>query len=131
MQQFPVLERRVEEEKLEARDLYLELITEVVPYTDQFPFAAARIPGAHLGRRNCTAGRFFHHRPDDNIDRVSTELLGDVIRVSTELLTELADEVSLPFSCTIPEDQHAQIQKYWKDLFGGWLDESRDSSSTS
>ena len=106
----------------EDNGLYMEIITTAIPYADHFPFVAAGIPGAYLGRSNCTAGRFFHHRPDDDIDQVSTELVADVVRVSAELLADLADRNSLPFPEDIPEDQAAQIRRYWEDLFGGWQD---------
>jgi aminopeptidase YwaD len=104
----------------EARGLYMNLNTAAVPYADHFPFVAAGVPSAYLGRSNCTAGRFFHHRSDDNIQRVSTELLADVISASAEILAELADAESIPFPNAIPEDQSEQVKRYWEDLFGGW-----------
>ena len=104
----------------EAKGLYMKLNTSAVPYADHFPFVAAGIPSAYLGRSNCTAGRFFHHRLDDNIQRVSPELLADVITASAEILTEFADTATIPFPNAIPEDQSEQIKRYWEDLFGGW-----------
>ena len=104
----------------EAKGLYMKLNTSAIPYADHFPFVAAGIPSAYLGRSNCTAGRFFHHRLDDNIQRVSPELLADVITASAEILTEFADTATIPFPNAIPEDQSEQIKRYWEDLFGGW-----------
>jgi aminopeptidase YwaD len=104
----------------QAQNLYMKLITSAVPYADHFPFVAAGIPGAYIGRSNCTAGRFFHHRSDDNIDRVSPDLMAEVIASSAELLADLAEVESLPFPITIPEDQSEQAERYWVDLFGGW-----------
>jgi aminopeptidase YwaD len=104
----------------ESNGLWMELVSAVVPYADHFPFVAAGIPGAYLGRNNCTAGRFFHHRADDDIQRVSTELVAEVIRISADLLADLADRETLPFPGSIPQDQSARIGTYWQDLFGGW-----------
>ena len=35
----------------EAADLCVRMVPDVVPYTDQFPFAAAGVPGVYLGRQ--------------------------------------------------------------------------------
>lgn len=106
----------------ESKGLYMNLKTAAVPYADHFPFVAAGLPGAFLGRSNCTAGRFFHHRSDDNIQRICPELVADVITASAEILAELADAESIPFPNTIPEDQSGEIKRYWEDLFGGWIE---------
>jgi len=105
------------------RDLYLALTTRVMPYADHFPFLAAGLPAATILRSNCTAGRFFHHRPDDDLSRVSVELLARVLDASLEALVELAGAESLPFPARIPEEQAREIADCWNDLFGGWQPE--------
>jgi hypothetical protein len=101
-------------------DLYLAAHTEVMPYADHFPFVAAGVPAATLIRSNCTAGRFFHHRPDDDLSRVSTGLMARVLDASLAALVELASAESLPFPRKIPDEQSAAVQHCWNDLFGGW-----------
>ena len=56
-----------------AAGLYYQVITRVVPYADHFPFVAAGLPGVFHHRANCDSGRFFHHRPDDDLSRVSAQ----------------------------------------------------------
>jgi hypothetical protein len=107
------------------RNLYMKLLMEAMPYADHFPFTAAGIPGAYVGRSNCHAGRFFHHRPDDDMSRVSAGLIADVINASADLLAELADAESLPFPTEIPEEMRNGIESMWRDLFGGWTAEKR------
>jgi len=104
----------------ENNHLYMKLITEMVPYADHFPFVAAGIPSAYIGRSNCTSGRFFHHRPDDDIHQVSTEIVAEVVGVSAKLLAEMANRESLPFPSSLPQDQSGKIATMWEDLFGGW-----------
>jgi len=104
----------------ENHDLFMRLTTDTVPYADHFPFVAAGIPGAYIGRSNCTAGRFFHHRFDDDIERVSPALMAEVIGASAELLADLAARETLPFPPSIPKQQSAKIEQIWNDLFGGW-----------
>jgi Zn-dependent M28 family amino/carboxypeptidase len=104
----------------ERRDLYLALHTEVLPYADHFPFVAAGVPAASLIRANCTAGRFFHHRPDDDLSRISTELMARVLDASLEALIELAGAEELPFPARIPAEQTQAVADCWNDLFGGW-----------
>ena len=101
-------------------DLYLAVTTRVMPYADHFPFVAAGLPAASLLRSNCTAGRFFHHRPDDDLSRVSTDLLARVLDASLEALLELADAEPLPFPAQIPGEQAPAVEHCWNDLFGGW-----------
>jgi hypothetical protein len=91
-----------------------------VPYADHFPFVAAGIPAASLLRSNCTSGRFFHHRPDDDLSRVSSGLMARVLDASLEALVELADCEDLPFPARIPAEQTRAVEHCWNDLFGGW-----------
>ena len=91
-----------------------------MPYADHFPFVAAGVPAATVIRNNCKAGRFFHHRPDDDLSRVCPELVARVIDASAALLVELAGCEELPFERRIPQEQAAAVGRYWDDLFGGW-----------
>ncbi len=101
-------------------DLYLALTTQIMPYADHFPFQAAGVPAASILRSNCTAGRFFHHRPDDDLSRVSMDLLARVLDASLEALAELGGVSKLPFPAKIPEEQTRAAADCWNDLFGGW-----------
>ena len=102
------------------RGLHMRVTTEAVPYSDHFPFVAAGVPAAYIGRSNCAGGRFFHHRTDDDITRVSVDLLASLFEASAILLEELANANVLPFSKAIPEDQQQRVEAFWQDLFGGW-----------
>ena len=104
----------------ERRGLYVTTIPDICPYTDHFPFVAAGVPGLWLWRRNCTTGRFFHHRPDDDISRVSPALMAELIRAAAEFIGDMANAEPLPFPVAVPADQAAQVQGFWEDLFGGW-----------
>ena len=95
-----------------------------VPYADHFPFAACGVPGGFLYRQNCIGGRFFHHRPDDDLTRVSTSLMASLLEAVARALTRLAQPGPLPFPGRIPRDQAKQIAVLWQDLFGGWQTES-------
>ena len=104
----------------QKHDLYMKLMEEIVPYTDQFPFAAAGVPGVYLGRDNCTAGRFFHHRHDDDMSRVSIPLMTQFADAIAELIHFWSKGVGMPFAAEIPDTQARQVQAFWEDLFGGW-----------
>lgn len=103
---------------------YVKATNDILPYSDHFPFAAAGIPSLYLGRANCTAGRFFHHRADDDMSRVSIPLLVALSGIVGSLMLELTNARRLPFPVKIPPGQAAQVQRYWQDLFGGWLSRS-------
>ena len=102
------------------RGEYVSMAKEAMPLADHFPFAACGIPSAWLGRYNCTSGRFFHHRPDDIISRISIPLVTKLLSISSDYLLRMAQQDTLPFAPTIPQDQMVDIEKTWQELFGGW-----------
>jgi Zn-dependent M28 family amino/carboxypeptidase len=103
-----------------AADLYYQTITAVVPYADHFPFVAAGLPGLFHHRVNCDGGRFFHHRPDDDLTRVSPDVIARDVSAVATWLDAMAQADTLPFRPTIPDAQRQDVASCWDDLFGGW-----------
>ncbi len=103
-----------------AAGLRYQTITSVVPYADHFPFIAVGLPGVFHYRVNCDGGRFFHHRPDDDLSRVSPEVIARDVSAIAAWLDETARVDVLPFTPTVPEPQRAEVAACWEDLFGGW-----------
>lgn len=92
----------------------------VLPYADHFPFVAAGVPGLTLMRPNCAGGRFFHHRPDDDLSRVDVKLMAASLNAVAEFAADMATVPTLPFAAAIPDAEHAAVAQCWEDLFGGW-----------
>lgn len=92
----------------------------VLPYADHFPFNAAGLPGLTLMRPNCAGGRFFHHRPDDDISRIDVTLMVASLSAVAEFTADMAQREKLPFAPVIPEGEHVAVAHCWDDLFGGW-----------
>jgi carboxypeptidase Q len=92
----------------------------VLPYADHFPFVAAGVPGLTLMRPNCAGGRFFHHRPDDDLSRVDPVLMAASLNAVAHFTADMAAVETLPFGTAIPAEEHAAIAHCWADLFGGW-----------
>lgn len=92
----------------------------VLPYADHFPFNAAGVPGLTLMRPNCAGGRFFHHRPDDDLSRVDFQLMAALLNAVGEFVHELASVEQLPFKPALPEAEIPAVVRCWDDLFGGW-----------
>jgi hypothetical protein len=103
-----------------AADVHYQTITTVVPYADHFPFVAAGLPGVFHYRVNCDGGRFFHHRPDDDLTRVSPQVIARDLSAVATWLDATAQAATLPFTPTIPDTQRAEVAACWDDLFGGW-----------
>ncbi len=103
----------------EKQGLFVRVSEEIMPYSDHFPFVAAGVPGVFLGRHNCAAGRFFHHRPDDDLRRISIPLMGGLLNAVARMIGDFAAARQLPFPTTIPADQRRQARIFWQDLFGG------------
>ncbi|MBP7570748.1 MAG: hypothetical protein KBA95_11875, partial [Acidobacteria bacterium] len=107
-------------EALKARNQYLRVTTELIPYADHFPFVAAGVPAAWMGRENCAAGRFFHHRPDDDMTRVSCELVAELSAGVGVALQRLATAETLPFAPRTDAAGRLAVATMWEELFGGW-----------
>ncbi|MBN1441935.1 MAG: M28 family peptidase [Planctomycetes bacterium] len=104
----------------ESRGEFVRIARSIVPYADHFPFVAAGVPGLTLMRSNCTAGRFFHHRPDDDLSRVSTARMASLLDAVAERMADLAARPDLPFEPRVPLECAREVESFWIDLFGGW-----------
>ncbi len=104
----------------EARGIWAQVSSKITPYSDHFPFVVAGIPSVFLHRSNCVAGRFFHHRPDDDPTRVSPALVARLLDASAAVLQDLATRPTLPFPATVDSEFAEPVRCYWDDLFGGW-----------
>jgi carboxypeptidase Q len=105
---------------LAERQQYVKVVDDLIPYADHFPFVAAGVPAAWVGRDNCTAGRFFHHRPDDDLTRVSCPLVATIASAVGAALESLGNLETWPFAAGHDEARRTAAAKTWQDLFGGW-----------
>ncbi len=105
---------------LAAAGHFARVQTAIVPYADHFPFVAAGVPAAWIGRNNCAAGRFFHHRPDDDLSRVSCDLVAQIVSGVGAGLAELANADDLPFPREVDGATAQAVASMWDELFGGW-----------
>lgn len=104
----------------ERKGFFVRITDEIMPYADHFPFVAAGVPGITLIRMNCASGRFFHHRSDDDLSRVSAEMIARNLDAIAALIADLAQAPKLPFARNIPVSQAKHVEHFWVDLFGGW-----------
>jgi Zn-dependent M28 family amino/carboxypeptidase len=99
---------------------FARVTREIIPYADHFPFAAAGVPTAWMGRDNCTAGRFFHHSPDDDMSRVSFPLVAELTGAVGSALADLATADPWPLHQAPDEQERSTVAEMWAGLFGGW-----------
>ena len=104
----------------QRQGMYCKISSEIIPYTDQFPFAVCGVPGLWLYRPNCMAGNFYHHRPENSYDKISLKVLAKYVNAAAGFITDIANADQLPYQRIIPAAQAAGIEKYWQDLFDGW-----------
>ncbi len=102
------------------RDRYPGISQEVIPYTDQFPFAICGVPGAWVHRECCSVGRVWHHRFDDDLRHICFEELALTCEVGADIMLQLAKAEEMPFDRQIAAEQKSKLQNQWIDLFGGW-----------
>ncbi|TVQ22859.1 MAG: M28 family peptidase [Spirochaetaceae bacterium] len=108
------------QELIEGHGVFSDYTIDTVPYQDAFPFHAAGLPGHWVYRANCTAGRFYHHQPDDDRSKLDLTLIAAMIDAHARVVSELAGAEAFPVSARLPVDLREQIERYWRDCFGGW-----------
>lgn len=96
---------------------------DVIPYTDQYPFAVCGVPGIWVSRSCCSAGRIWHHRWDDDMRNVSGKEIALLADFAAYMLDTLANAPEMPFGNDFPADQKERIATMWADLYGGWKQE--------
>ena len=108
------------QELIESHGVYSDYTIDTVPYQDAFPFHAAGLPGHWVYRANCTAGRFYHHQRDDDRSKLDPTLIASMIDAHVRVVSELAGAETFPVSPRLPVDLREEIERYWRDCFGGW-----------
>ncbi len=103
-----------------AAGLYYQTITTVVPYADHFPFAAAGLPAVFHYRVNCNAGRFFHHRPDDDRAGCRRRSWRATCPWWRRGSTRWPPSTGCRSRRASASGDRPAIASCWDDLFGGW-----------
>ena len=116
----PPILKSLFEPYFQRQGMYCKTSSNIIPYTDQFPFAVCGVPGLWLNRPNCTAGHFYHHRPENSFDKISPKVLAEYVNAAAGFIADIAQNDELPYKREIPAKQEFMINKYWQDLFGGW-----------
>ena len=86
-------------------------------YTDQFPFAACKVPGIWLFRRNCLGGIFYHHRADNTPDKLGFEAAAKLVEASADLMEKLADREDISDFRGIPADLQKKIDVLYSTVY--------------
>jgi len=107
-------------EHLHRRDIYYTSSFAPCPYTDQFPFAACKVPGIWLTRSNCAAGIFYHHRTDNVPEYLGFDTAAGIVSAACGLLADLADREDVSAFRGIPADQQRQIDAQFQAVYGGF-----------
>ena len=115
----PSLREKIQQ-TFNADGVYYTENQKLVPYTDQFPFAACGVPGIWVSRLNCAAGLFYHHRVDNTIDKIGFDLCAQYVGAAAKLLAFLADTEDISAFTGIPAEMKPAIAELFGAVFGGW-----------
>jgi Zn-dependent M28 family amino/carboxypeptidase len=89
----------------------LEVIEDVCPFSDQFPFNAQGIPSAWFYRQTTTAGRHYHHTVQDTLGVVSFEQIARLAAFEADFILRLANASRLPFPTVFDEKVRREVRK--------------------
>ena len=95
----------------------VKIMLEPSPYGDHFPFVAIGVPGMWLYRPNCAGGRFYHHRPDDDLTRVSPVLMARYLTAVGAFIHDLSNAKRLPYKRVLPPELRRAASRFWNDLY--------------
>ncbi len=101
-------------------NIYYVETTLPCPYTDQFPFAACKVPGIWHFKKNCTSGLFYHHRVDNTPEIIDFDTVSQCVESSLEILEFLANCDDIDKYREIPADQQNAIDELFNTVYGGF-----------
>ncbi|MEA3401560.1 MAG: M20/M25/M40 family metallo-hydrolase [Armatimonadota bacterium] len=93
-----------------------EVLEEVSPYSDMFPFNARGAPSVWLHRMNQAGTRYFHHSHLDDLQSISSEVIA-MHANATAHLTHTAAFTDPTWQRTIPQGQMTEIEEMAKRFF--------------
>lgn len=91
------------------------LQSDVIPFSDQFPFNVLGVPSYWFYRTTTTSGRHFHHTVRDSLAEISFDYLGRLADFQVGLVRQLANGARLPFTAPLPPKLKAQIARAKKE----------------
>ncbi len=110
---------RFAERQLVLRDLAVQVVQEVTPFADQFPFNRAGVPSLLFSRTNFPGGRWQHHSRYDTLENVSVDAVRRLLHAARPLVAVLATQRAWPFLSALPPDQQRTAHRFGRELFGG------------
>ena len=100
-------------------DLYYNEVRGAEPTIDLFPFTACGVPGISMHRRNCETGTFFHHRPANSLENISTDVAAQIANAALDLIEQLDNE-AYDGNFSIDPNLVQAVKDGWEETFGGW-----------
>ena len=100
-------------------DVYYNEIRGAEPTIDLFPLTACGVPGISMHRRNCEGGTFFHHRPANSLENISTEVAAQIANAALALIERL-DKEEYDGKFSIDPNLVQTVKNGWEQTFGGW-----------
>lgn len=110
--------RKLIKNEFNSADIYYKEITDICPYTDQFPFAACGVPGIWITRYNCDMGYYYHHRNDNVLENLDGDVMASAVECSAKILARLADADTLTGLTGIPDTLQRKIDALFTENFG-------------
>ncbi|MEN6400589.1 MAG: hypothetical protein ABFD94_01485 [Armatimonadia bacterium] len=108
--------RKFVADHLRQQKFVAEVLVDVSPFSDQFPFNMLGVPSIWFHRSNFFGSRFFHHSEHDQVDVLDFDLLARTAEVAGAMVADLAASDKLPFPATIPQSQQRLIEKSRREL---------------
>lgn len=103
-----------------SEGIYYVEFTEADPCNDLFPFTVCGVPGVTLMRNNCEAGKFYHHRPDNCLSNISTDIAAELAMASAKLIEEIANSDEIKDVYTTNSTMTDTVLNLWDENYGGW-----------
>jgi hypothetical protein len=104
--------------RLAARGLEVEVLPEITPFSDQFPFNRVGVPSLWFMRTNFPGGRWQHHSIHDSLQNVSIPEVQRLLGAVYPLIHSLGSRAKWPFPSELPPREQALARRIGRELFG-------------
>lgn len=95
-----------------------EVLAEVSPFSDMFPFNIAGAPSVFFHRMNQAGTRYFHHSHLDDLPSISSAVIATHANALAHL-AHLSAFTDPPFARAIPAEQMREVEDLAAKYFGG------------
>jgi len=102
---------------IEKKHAFGSVHSDVSPYQDMFPFAAAGVPGVWFTRKTHEGGYWYHHSSHSTLENCCMEQIARTAETASDIVGRLANADGWPFQRRISAPLKRKIEQYRREFY--------------